>query len=105
MPRPKNLKEVQSFLGVVNFYHDFIKDLASIVEPLRNLRSKDVPFDWTPLCEKSFLAVKQMLRDNLRIYIFDPSAPTFVTMDASDVGLGGTLSQLQGSTVPAAITL
>ncbi len=36
-----------------------------------------------------------MLTEKLRLHIFDPK--TCVTTDASDVGLGATLSQIQGS--------
>lgn len=39
-------KEMQSFLGLVNLSAQFIPNLASIKEPLRELARKDVPFKW-----------------------------------------------------------
>ncbi|MCP3661682.1 MAG: hypothetical protein GY696_04175, partial [Gammaproteobacteria bacterium] len=44
-------------------------------------------------CELSFETIKKMLTEKLRLHIFDPTAKTFVTADASDVA---TLSQIQG---------
>src|SRR5262249_43465071 len=43
-PPPKNIHEVQSFLGLCNFYRRFIKDYAQITVPLTNLLKKDKPF-------------------------------------------------------------
>ena len=44
---PKCVKDVQKFLGLVNYYHQFIKGFASIVRPLHNLVKKDQKWNWT----------------------------------------------------------
>ena len=44
---PKCVKNVQKFLGLVNYYHQFIKGFASIVRPLHNLMKKDQKWNWT----------------------------------------------------------
>ena len=44
---PKCVKNVQKFLGLVNYYHQFIKGFASIVRPLHNLVKKDQKWNWT----------------------------------------------------------
>ncbi|GBL72293.1 Transposon Ty3-I Gag-Pol polyprotein [Araneus ventricosus] len=36
-PHPKNETEPQAFLGPLNFYHSFLKDKATIAEPLHRL--------------------------------------------------------------------
>ncbi len=41
-------------------------------------------------------AIKNSLSKNLRLHIFDLDSKTYVTTDASDVGIGETLSQVQG---------
>ena len=38
---PKCVKDVQKFLGLANYYHQFIKDFASIARPLHNMVNKD----------------------------------------------------------------
>lgn len=43
-PVPRNLKEVQAFLGFANFYRRFITNFAGIAAPLTYLTRKDVPF-------------------------------------------------------------
>src|SRR5882724_10440938 len=47
-PTPTNLKEVQEFLGIANFYHQFIVGFSDIVIPLIRLTCKDTPFTWGP---------------------------------------------------------
>ena len=45
-PPPTNPSEVKSFLGLINFCSKFIKNLATIAEPLRKLTRKDVDWHW-----------------------------------------------------------
>ena len=44
-PEPRNKKDLQSFLGFVNFYRRFIKDFAKIAQPLHKLTGK-VDWNW-----------------------------------------------------------
>jgi hypothetical protein len=44
-PQPKTVKEVQSFLGFLNFNRQFIKDYSKIAIPLTRLTRKDTPFE------------------------------------------------------------
>lgn len=92
---PINKREVQTFLGMVNFYAEYIRDIASLAEPLRALTRKETPFSWTKECQVSFETLKAVMADQLALHIFDPSAKTILTTDASDVGIGAVLSQVQ----------
>jgi len=40
-PIPKEVKDIQKFLGLANYYHWFIKDYAAIARPLHNIVKKD----------------------------------------------------------------
>ncbi len=103
VPTPSDMKEVQSFLGLINFYQDFMDDVSTISEPLRKLTRKDVSFEWTEECDMSFRTLKKILSDGVKTHIFDPNEKTLVTTDASDVGIGALLSQIQnGKEVPIA---
>ena len=40
-PVPRNVKEVQKFLGLANYYRRFIKDFAKVAAPLHVLVRKE----------------------------------------------------------------
>jgi len=43
---PKNIKEVQKFLGLTNYYRQFIRDFAKIAAPLHKLVRKEQKWEW-----------------------------------------------------------
>lgn len=45
---PKDLKEIERFLGVCGVYQKFISNYQVVAEPLRRLKKKDIPFEWGP---------------------------------------------------------
>jgi hypothetical protein len=53
-PQPKNVKEIQSFLGFLNFNRQFIKDYSKIAIPLTKLTRKDTTFVWSKEAEEAF---------------------------------------------------
>jgi len=40
-PKPKMVKEVQKFLGLANYYRQFVKDFSKIAKPMHKLIRKD----------------------------------------------------------------
>nr|ABA94789.1 retrotransposon protein, putative, Ty3-gypsy subclass [Oryza sativa Japonica Group] len=59
--RPTNVKDVRSFLGMAGYYRRFVKDFSIIAKPMTMLTHKDVKFQWTDQCERSFQQLKQRL--------------------------------------------
>ena len=63
-PRPKRVKDVQSFLGMVNFYRRHVPNMAVKARPLTALTRKDkatvkpVAFEWSSECEQAFIELK-----------------------------------------------
>lgn len=93
---PKNLEELRSFLGKVNYYREFIKDLSTHFEPLYRLLDKSATFTWTPACEEAFEFAKATLTSFpvLAMPVFnDPSRPFVLYTDASNYGISAVLSQ------------
>jgi len=58
-PTPKYVKDVQKFLGLVNYYRQFIKGFASVARPLHDMVKKDKKWDWTEKQEKAFKELKE----------------------------------------------
>jgi hypothetical protein len=52
-------KEVQDFMGVINFVHRFVPDFAIMVKPIHNLLKKDRYFSWTYDVENDFVGIKK----------------------------------------------
>ena len=51
---------MQKFLGLVNYYRQFVKDFAKIVKLLYRLVKKDEKWNWRGEQEKAFKELKQM---------------------------------------------
>ena len=62
--RPGNLKDLRSFLGLVNYYRDFIPHMAERAAPLYGLTKKGVKFSWDLSCEESFASLCKTLSQN-----------------------------------------
>jgi hypothetical protein len=95
-PTPTTLKDVQSFLGLCNYYRRFIQDYSKIAAPLTDLTHKDTPFHWTNHTQEAFDQLKQGMTTTPVLCIPDPALPFTVTTDASDFAVGAVLSQDQG---------
>ena len=60
-PRPNSVKEVQSFLGLANYYRRFVQNYSEIARPLTKLTKKDEQFVWDDSCEEAFEHLKSAL--------------------------------------------
>ena len=58
MPVPNSAKEIKQFLGLTGYYRKFVPRFADISRPLTTLTKKDVKFEWTSACQKSFELLK-----------------------------------------------
>ena len=45
-PVPKSVKDVQKFLGLANYYKQFVKDFAKIARPLHEMTRKEIKWGW-----------------------------------------------------------
>ena len=103
-PRPNNRKELKRFLGMSNYYRNFIPMFADIAAPLNALTSAKVAFTWNEDCEQSFKKLKDLLCSH-PVLAFPMLGEKFVLeVDASDFAIGGVLLQTgaDGSTHPVA---
>ena len=94
IPSPKEKKDVMQFLGSVNFYSKFIEKLHINLKRLYTFLHDDVKFQWTPELEKIFQNVKNTTTANTELTIPNTTHPFFITVNASLVGLGAVLFQM-----------
>jgi hypothetical protein len=88
-PRPQNIQELRSFLGLAQQLAGFIPDLAHASEPLRHLLKREKKWIWSFDLQDAFDAVVKILTCSLVLVNFDPSKPTILLTDASRLkGLG-----------------
>lgn len=101
-PVPKNVKALQRFLGLANFYRKFICNFSSIAHPLYALLKADTKFCWSQLCQDTFELLKKKLCSAEVLAFFNPNLPTRLHVDASRKGLGAVMLQDQpnGETRP-----
>ena len=93
-PRPNDVAEVRSFLGLINYYHRFLPNLSTVVHPLTQLSEKNHKWKWTEQCEIAFHKVKEMITSEQVLTQYDPSLPLRLACDASPVGIGAVLSHV-----------
>jgi hypothetical protein len=92
---PKTLKEVQRFLGLVNYLRNFLPDIAKFTNPLANCCSSTAVFHWSPLLDVCFNRVKEIVANAPILSPIDPdnSDPIWVICDASTSGVGAYYGQ------------
>ena len=57
-PKPRNVQELRSFLGLVSYYGRFIQDLATTAHPLNKLQRKDSQWEWSKAQDQAFEMLK-----------------------------------------------
>ena len=95
-PEPKFVTEVRQFVGLASYYRKFIPNFAIICKTLHKLTQKDVKFDWSEQCQTAFNPVKHLLTSApILSFPLLQGQPFELDCDASNVGAGAVLSQLQ----------
>uniref|UniRef100_A0A8C2F2M0 Gypsy retrotransposon integrase-like protein 1 n=1 Tax=Cyprinus carpio TaxID=7962 RepID=A0A8C2F2M0_CYPCA len=92
-PVPKNVKEVQRFVGLASWYHRFISHFSERAAPLYALKAKNTVWDWTDECQNAFNDLKNALQQAPVLMPPDFTKDFKVQTDASDIGLGPVLTQ------------
>jgi hypothetical protein len=90
---PKSKKDVQRFLGMLNYQARYVPDLSSKTQVLRNLTEEKNQFQWTATEQKSFDELKAILTSTSVLKFFDPNKEIKISSDASSFGLGAVLLQ------------
>lgn len=106
-PQPNTLTQLRRFIGMFNFYRCFVPKAAHILAPLiklleghqtkkksrSNIRNSTEQLQWNMDANESFIAAKKAIADATLLRHPLPGAHLSIWVDASDVAIGGTLSQ------------
>lgn len=93
MEEPKNCKELQVFLGMMNYVQRFIPNMSDVTAPLRTLLHKDIAWVWTDAQQRGYETLRESLANAPVLAFFDANKPVILSVDASQMGVGAVLIQ------------
>ena len=95
-PKPKTAKQIKQLVAMGSYCRRYVKNLASLVRPMVEFTKKGKKFIWSEACEKSFEGLKKALvSTDVMSYLLNDAGQFILDVDASDVGIGGILHQVQ----------
>ena len=91
-PEPGSVSQLRSWLGGINYYGKFLKDLSTILAPLYALLRQNQSWHWGAAERSAFEAGKRLLSNPPVLAHFDPKHEVILSADASPIGIGCVLS-------------
>jgi hypothetical protein len=92
---PKSYKEVERFLGLVQYLQNFMPDVSSYTAPLSGMCANGRPFVWRDFHQKCLETIKNIACKAPILRPLDPKNgdPIWIIADASTSGIGAYLGQ------------
>ena len=91
--QPRTRKEIRRFMGMINFYRDMWEKRSELLAPLAALTSKTRWWKLTDICTKAFEGIKSIIARDVMLSYPNFSKEFIIHTDASDVQLGGVITQ------------
>ena len=91
-PAPRNVTELCSFLGLINYYGKFLPNLSSTLAPLYQLLQQNTQWQWGDSQVTAFNTAKEALQSSTPLVHYDSSKPLTLACDASPYGIEAVLS-------------
>jgi len=91
-PTPRSTKDMQKFMGLANYYRQFIQNFSKVVKPLNMLVEKDRKWEWGTEQQGAFEELKRRFTTELVLAVPDRNQEMRVEADVSDYATGGMLS-------------
>ena len=93
MLKPTNLKDLQTYLGMVQYLSKFLPRIEEIAEPLQDLMKKHAPYVWGSEHNHAFDSIKKEIVQVPILRYYNLQKETVLQTDASIKGLGTCLLQ------------
>ena len=90
-PVPRNLKQLRWFLVMASWYRKFLKDFATLAEPLTRLTQKDRRYEWTDEQQEAFDHIQAFVASAPVLSRSNFEEQFILQTDASDTGIGAVL--------------
>jgi len=91
----KQVKKVQAFLRLMNYYRKFVLNYAKIAEPLMQLMHKDKRWHWDKEQKNAFHTLKKSLNRMAHLRILNSTCEKVLKTNASDFAVGACLYQIE----------
>lgn len=93
MPKPKDKKDLQRYLGMINYLTKFLPNLSTQAAPLRELLRKDSSWQWNESYDQIMNNINKSVASAPILGFFDPKKQIELHVDASPFGLGAVIQQ------------
>ena len=93
--KPCNIKQLRSYLGLINYYAKFVPRMSTVLRPLHIPLMKDRKWKWSPECDKAIEQYNKLLLSQQVFVHYDSRKPLLLATYASPVGVGAVLSPLR----------
>ena len=98
MLAPKNKKELQAFIGIINYLNKFSQGMSEACELLRKLTSSKATWMWNASYQQLFDKAKSLIKVEMCMTFYDDTKLLHLETDASGISLGAALLQLRDNT-------
>ena len=100
MPEPQTAGEMKMFIGMVNYFHQHLRNVSIVLDPLNQMLGKYEKktahrhLEWTPARREAFKQVKELVSNLPTLHFIDSTSPIILQTDASIFGIGAYLFQI-----------
>lgn len=93
-PRPRNIRELRGFLGVVNFERRFCHNFSHLTLPLLKLLKKGVKWAWTKTEQDAFDEIKDKFMNVTMVFHPNFDETFYIQSDSSGFAVGAFIYQI-----------
>ena len=96
--QPPGKKELQAFLGIINYLGKCSLNTASVCDPLWKLTLSRAVLTWNASYQALYDKTKSLIKDDICMKFYDKTKPVYLKIDASGIGFGTVLLQTRDGT-------